>query len=58
MALYIGHSIFHLARPFMSGRKILDPTMYVFGFITLLEIGIYPERTVVEGLYCNHLCFH
>ena len=29
MALYTPHSIFHLARLCMSGRKLLDPTMYV-----------------------------
>ena len=29
MALYISHSIFHLARVCMSGRKLFDPTTYV-----------------------------
>ena len=29
MALYVPHSIFQLARFFMSGRKLLDPTTYI-----------------------------
>ena len=33
MALYTPHSIFHLAGFCMSGRKLLDPTAYMFAFV-------------------------
>ena len=42
MALYIPHSIFHLAPICMSGRKRLDPTTY-------LRFRYYPLSRLIEN---------
>ena len=55
MALYIPHSIFHLAQFCMPGRKLLDPTAYLREIATFVPITQFPLHIVCSS--CDSVMF-